>query len=157
MTHINSEASIGKDFLGNIRSQLQYPQYFAACFDRRSYCHRSVWQYHLGSWERFDYLEREITLVGVINFINPDPGHYMGPVATLIDFLLVMYNVEANPLNNSQRYITIASFVGYFNLSWLRHIRPREQSTPLYKVILNTFLLLIMSSSLPIIAKILGM
>eukprot|EP01127_Copromyxa_protea_P017187 TRINITY_DN5211_c0_g1_i2.p1 TRINITY_DN5211_c0_g1~~TRINITY_DN5211_c0_g1_i2.p1 ORF type:complete len:494 (+),score=64.23 TRINITY_DN5211_c0_g1_i2:28-1482(+) len=81
---------------------------------------------------------------GVFNFLNPDPEHYMGPISTLIDFLLVIY-------------ITVASFFGYFNISLLREIRPVAQDTSLANLLLNTFLLLGITSSLPLIANILGL
>ncbi|XP_075231570.1 LMBR1-like protein lilipod [Lycorma delicatula] len=53
-------------------------------------------------------------------------------------------------------YLAITSCVGLYSLPLLRHVRPCTNKTPLDHIIINCKLLLILSSALPVLARILG-
>ncbi|KAF2076075.1 hypothetical protein CYY_002639 [Polysphondylium violaceum] len=50
-------------------------------------------------------------------------------------------------------YLMIAAFIGFFNLPYFNHIRPKIHSTSLRKMIINTALILLMSSSFPVVVR----
>jgi hypothetical protein len=77
------------------------------------------------------------------DFLNPNPMHDTGLVNTLIDLILVVY-------------ITVSAFVGYYHMEWLSPVHPKVKETPVSIILLNTFLIIVVSSSLPAVARILG-
>jgi len=50
-------------------------------------------------------------------------------------------------------YLMLSAFIGFFNLPYFNHIRPKIHSTSLRKMIINTALILLMSSSFPVVVR----
>jgi len=80
---------------------------------------------------------------GLYDFLNPNPNNDTGLLNTLIDLFLVVY-------------ISVSAFIGYYKMDLLSSIQPKMNNTPIYHILLNTFLIIIISSSLPAVAHILG-
>jgi len=99
-------------------------------------CIRTAWGIFIESLWGLDGQE-------LYNFLNPNPMHDTGLLNTVIDFILIVY-------------ISVSAFVGYYNMEWLSPIHPKIKETPISIILLNSFLIIIVSSSLPAVARILG-
>ncbi len=53
-------------------------------------------------------------------------------------------------------YFMLASIVGFYSLPFFRHLRPQRNDTPLTNIIGNCCVILILSSALPVLSRILG-
>ncbi|OXU29475.1 hypothetical protein TSAR_009195 [Trichomalopsis sarcophagae] len=68
----------------------------------------------------------------------------LGPIGATIEVAVILY-------------LAVTSAVGLYTLPGVRLVRPRLHSTPLTHLIANCALLLILSSALPLLSRILGM
>lgn len=50
----------------------------------------------------------------------------------------------------------ISSFIGFYQILLIFHLKPRRNNTSIHKLTINIGLILLLSSSFPIITKILG-
>jgi len=80
---------------------------------------------------------------GLYDFLNPNPHHDTGLFNTFIDLFLIIY-------------ISVSAIVGYYNMESLSPIHPKIKDTPISLILLNTFIIIIICSSLPGVARILG-
>jgi hypothetical protein len=67
----------------------------------------------------------------------------LGPIGAALEILLIFY-------------LTATSSVGLYTLPFLSRVRPRTKMTSLTHVIANCGLVLILSSALPLLSRILG-
>jgi len=67
----------------------------------------------------------------------------LGPIGAALEIVLIFY-------------LTATSSVGLYTLPFLSRMRPRTKMTPLTHIIANCGLLLILSSALPLLSRILG-
>ncbi|XP_017770859.1 PREDICTED: protein Lilipod isoform X2 [Nicrophorus vespilloides] len=67
----------------------------------------------------------------------------LGPVGAIIEIMLILY-------------LIVTSSIGLYTSPLMKNIRPKKQSTPFNLIIANCALVLILSSALPLLAKILG-
>lgn len=77
---------------------------------------------------------------GVVNFLPLINGRML----YAIDMCLIIYTV-------------VSAFVGLYNSVWFHKMKPRRRETPIYKIVLNVWILLILSSSIPIVARLLDL
>lgn len=68
----------------------------------------------------------------------------LGPVGAAIEVSVILY-------------LAVTSAIGLYTLPGVRSVRPRLRSTPLTHLIANCALLLVLSSALPLLSRILGM
>lgn len=68
---------------------------------------------------------------------------YLGPLGALVEVILIVY-------------MTAASLLGFFNTPLLRRLRPRPHDTSMIKIIINSIILLILSSAMPVVVQVLG-
>ncbi|KAJ8668335.1 hypothetical protein QAD02_009998 [Eretmocerus hayati] len=68
----------------------------------------------------------------------------LGPIGATLEVAVILY-------------LAVTSAVGLYSLPGLRSIRPRLHSTPLTHLIANCALLLVLSSALPLLSRILGL
>jgi len=54
-------------------------------------------------------------------------------------------------------YLMISAFYGFYRISWTSFLRPQLFNTPFHKILLNVAIVLMMSSSFPIVARTLGL
>lgn len=53
-------------------------------------------------------------------------------------------------------YLMLASFVGFYNLPGLKKLRPRSRDTSMTGIIFNCLIMQLLSSSLPVLCRVLG-
>jgi hypothetical protein len=54
-------------------------------------------------------------------------------------------------------YTSISAFVGLYHSQWFQGWRPKKRDTPMYRIVINTFVILVISSALPVVSRILGL
>lgn len=47
--------------------------------------------------------------------------------------------------------------MGLYQSRWFQGYEPKKKDTPMYRIVLNTFVILMISSALPVVSRILGM
>ncbi|GFO50027.1 Limb region 1 protein homolog [Plakobranchus ocellatus] len=68
---------------------------------------------------------------------------YFGSVGAALQIVVILY-------------LMVASVVGFYSLPYLSHLQPRLGETSMVKIIINSVVLLLLSSALPILSKTLG-
>lgn len=54
-------------------------------------------------------------------------------------------------------YLTASSFVGFYCLPFMKYLAPKAHDMPIYKIAINVSSILLLGSSLPVVAKLLGL